>query len=132
MGDPCQNPCSGTAKCDGLCDQWVACLMIRATCSSRQAELRIPVKLNARSERKPNGIPGRSRTPLERSDAGFSIVQESVRLRQEKPVRSEAEEERAQAEKGVRGKGRQPLSPPQHCSDDGATKRSVLVFTQSC
>ena len=40
MGDPGQNPCSGTARCDGLCDQWVACLMIRATCSSRQAEPR--------------------------------------------------------------------------------------------
>jgi hypothetical protein len=34
----------------------------------------IPVKLNARSEGKPNGVPGQSRTPSERSDAGNSIV----------------------------------------------------------
>jgi len=38
--------------------------------------LGIPAKLNAHSEGKPNGIPGRSRTPSERSDAGNSIVQE--------------------------------------------------------
>jgi hypothetical protein len=36
----------------------------------------IPVKLNAHSEGKPNGFPGWSRTPSERSDAGFSIVRE--------------------------------------------------------
>jgi len=38
--------------------------------------LGIPAKLNAHSEGKLNGIPGRSRTPSERSDAGNSIVQE--------------------------------------------------------
>jgi len=38
--------------------------------------LGIPAKLNAHSESKPKGIPGRSRTPSERSDAGHSIVQE--------------------------------------------------------
>jgi hypothetical protein len=53
--------------------------------------LGIPAKLNAFSEGKPNGIPGWSRTPSERRDAGNSIVKESVRLRQGKPVRSEAE-----------------------------------------
>jgi hypothetical protein len=37
----------------------------------------IPAKLNAHSERNPNGIPGRFRTPSERSDAGISIVQDA-------------------------------------------------------
>src|SRR5437763_13863204 len=42
----------------------------------------IPEKPNAESGMNPNGIPGWSRTPLERSDAGTSIVQE-------KPIRSD-------------------------------------------
>ena len=45
------------------------------------------------------------------SDAGFSIELESVRLRQEKPVRSAAEEERRQRRKGEREKER-PLFVP--------------------
>jgi hypothetical protein len=40
---------------------------------AKNRRLGIPVKLNAHFERKPNGIPGRSRTPSERSDAGMSI-----------------------------------------------------------
>ena len=81
--------------------------------------LRIPAKLNALSEGKLNGIPGRSRTPSERSDAGNSIVKESVRLRQEKPVRSAAKEGLLLAGKGVRGKAA-GLAPPQHTEDRSA------------
>jgi hypothetical protein len=55
---------------------------------------------------------GTTRTPSERSDAGNSIVRESVRLRQRNyPERSEGR--MPLAEKGVRGKGRQPLFLPQ-------------------
>ena len=48
----------------------------------------------------------------ERSDAGNSIVRENVRLRQGKPVRSEAEGA-ALAGEGIRGKAA-GLAPPQH------------------
>jgi hypothetical protein len=65
----------------------------------------IPAKLNAHSEGKPNSIPGWPRTPSERSDAGTSIVLESVRLRQETPIPSAAEEERRQRGKGSGERG---------------------------
>jgi hypothetical protein len=71
----------------------------------------IPAKPNAESGMNPNGIPGRSRTPSERSDAGISIVQEVFGLvKRNRPKRSEGR--MLPAEKGVLGKGRQPLSQP--------------------
>lgn len=48
----------------------------------------------------------------DRSDVGFSIVQESVRLRQENL--SGAQEGRAAGGEGVQGKGRHVLTPTQH------------------
>ena len=68
----------------------------------------IAAKLNACSEREPNGIPGRSRTPSERSDAGFSSAPESVRFRQEKLVRSAPRRQSAASGKGCGEKGGSP------------------------
>jgi hypothetical protein len=76
--------------------------------------LRIPAKPNANSEGNPNGIPGKTRTPSERSDAGISILQEVFGFVKEKTYPEQSEGRAPLAEKGVRGKGRQPLSPPQH------------------
>src|SRR5262245_10041883 len=55
--------------------------------------------------RKPNGIPGWSRRPSERSDAGNSIAQEVFGFVKEKPVRSEAEDERRKRRKGCAERG---------------------------
>ncbi len=76
--------------------------------------LRIPAKVNAISEGNANGIPGRMRKVFgaQRRWLLDSVV--SVRLRQGKTIRSAAEEHGPLAEKGARGKGRQPFSPPQH------------------
>ncbi|HTA68658.1 MAG TPA: hypothetical protein VK776_10290, partial [Bryobacteraceae bacterium] len=65
--------------------------------------LRIPAKPNAVSGGKPNGIPGRTRTPSERSDAGISIVQEVFGfVKKNCPERSEGTA--PQARKGAWGK----------------------------
>jgi hypothetical protein len=64
----------------------------------------IPAKSNAESGMTPNGVPGRSRTPSERSDAGISIVQEVFGFVKENPVRSAAKEDAASGERGA-GKG---------------------------
>jgi len=91
--------------------------------------LGIPAMLNAYSGRSPNGIPGRSRTPSERSDAGISIVPEVFGFVKRNlpgetcPERSEGRS--PLAEKGVRGKGQQPLSLPQH-----AVARSASALRQ--
>jgi len=54
--------------------------------------VRIPAKANADSEGNANGIPGRRRTFSERSERWHFDCAGSVRLRQEKPVRSAAKE----------------------------------------
>jgi uncharacterized damage-inducible protein DinB len=68
-------------------------------------KMRIPAKANADSEGNANGIPGRRRTVLGAKRRWHFDCAGSVRLRQEKPIRSAAEEGPL-AEKGVRGKGR--------------------------
>lgn len=91
---------------------------------SREPSVRIPAKVNAYSEGNVNGIPSRRRTLSERSDAGVPIVPEVVRLRQWKcPERSEGS--LPVAEKGVWGKGRQPLSPLQHAEARRALARRL-------
>jgi len=44
--------------------------------NARCTNVRNPAKPNTDSEGNPNGISGWSRTPSERSDGGFSILQE--------------------------------------------------------
>ena len=66
------------------------------------------------------------------SDAGFSIVWERVRLRQEKPVRSEAEEERQERRKGWGERGGSPaaaLVPAQRWRDPERDQRSEPQLT---
>jgi len=58
------------------------------------------------SERKPNGIPGSTRTPSERSDAGISIVQEvfdfvNRKLSGAQRRKSAADEERGRGKDGT-------------------------------
>ena len=57
------------------------------------------------------GIPSRRRRISERSDAGTLIISKTLRLRQETTHPERSVGTTPQAEKGVRGKGRQPLSP---------------------
>jgi hypothetical protein len=60
------------------------------------------------------------------SNAGFSIELESVRLRQEKPVRSAAEEERRQRRKGSGERGGRPCT---RLNTEAAGARSALNCT---
>ena len=71
----------------------------------------IPPKANADSEGNANGVPVRRRTVLGAQRRWQLDCAGSVRVRQGKP--SGAKRGTApQTEKGARGKGRQPLSPP--------------------
>src|SRR5712692_9628833 len=97
------------------------------TTSCRTVVLRIPAKANADSEGNANGIPGRRRKVSERSDAGISIVPE-VFVFVKRNLSGAQRRTRPQAEKGVRGKGRQPFSLPSF----GETLASVSSTAASC
>jgi hypothetical protein len=75
----------------------------------------IPAKSNAESGMTPNGVPGRSRTPSERSDAATlaSRLCRKCSASSRKILSGAQRRKMPLAEKGVRGKGRQPLSMPQ-------------------
>src|SRR5712691_10260990 len=88
---------------------------------------RIPAKANGDSEGNANGIPGRRRTVSERSDAGISIVQE-VFVFVKRNLSGAQRRTRPQAEKEVRGKGRQPFSLPSF----GETPASVSSTAARC
>jgi hypothetical protein len=90
-------------------------------------QLRIPAKANPDSEGNANGIPGRRRKVSERRDAGISIVQE-VFVFVKKNLSGAQRRTPPEAEKGVRGKGRQPFSPPQL----SATQASVSSTAARC
>jgi hypothetical protein len=75
--------------------------------------MRIPAKPNAVSEGKPNGIPGRTRTPSELSDAGHSILQEVFGFVREK-LSGAQRRKRAGASKGARGKLGTPVPTSAH------------------
>jgi len=70
----------------------------------------IPAKLNACSGGKPNGIPGRSRTPSERSDAGNSVVQEVFGFVNRTLSGAQRRKDAASGEKSA-GKGAAALVP---------------------
>jgi hypothetical protein len=70
--------------------------------------LGIPAKLNTHSEGKLNGISGRSRTPSERSDAGFSIVREGVRIREGNLSAAQRRKAAAKRRKGCGQRGGSP------------------------
>jgi hypothetical protein len=90
--------------------------------------MRIPAKVNADSGGNANGIPSRRRTVVGAWQRWHLDCAGSVRLRQEKLVRNGPERSGRRvplAEKGVRGKGRQPLSRM-------VQKRDLLEFNDSC
>src|SRR6185437_11601914 len=62
--------------------------------------MRIPAKVNADSEGNANGIPGRRRTDFGAQRRWHFDCAGSVRLRQEKPIRSAAEEQCRKQRKG--------------------------------
>ena len=68
------------------------------------------MKLNAQSEGNPNGIPGSSRTPSERSDAGTSIVQEVFGFVKRNLSGAQRRKSAASGERGA-GKGAAALVP---------------------
>jgi hypothetical protein len=86
-------------------------------------KLRIPTKPNAVSEGKPNGIPGRTRTPSERSDASISIVQEVFGFVKRNLSEAQRRKNAASGERGA-GKGAAALVPASVHSDPERDKRS--------
>ena len=86
-----------------------------------QRSLGIPVNLNAHSGRNPNGIPGRFRTPSERSDAGISIVQEVFGFVKRNLSGAKRRKNTASRERGA-GKGAAVLVPASAHSDPEARR----------
>src|SRR5271168_247180 len=72
--------------------------------------LGIPAKLNAHSGRNPNGMPGCTRTPSERSDAGISIVQEVFGFVKRNLSGAKRRKNTSSSERGA-GKGAAALVP---------------------
>ena len=85
-------------------------------------ELGIPAKLNAQSGRSPNGIPGGTRTPSERSDAGISIAQEVFGFGKKKMSGAQRRKDAASGERGA-GKGAAALVPASAHSDPERVQR---------
>src|ERR1700679_4015619 len=87
----------------------------------------IPAKANADSGGNANGIPGRRRTVIGAKRRWHFDCARSVRLRQGKPVRSVAEEERHKRRKGCGERGA-PLVPAQRLRDLRALARTTALL----
>jgi hypothetical protein len=83
----------------------------------------IPAKPNAESGMNPNGVPGRSRTPSERSDAGTSIVQEVFVFVKRNLSGAQRRKDAASGERGA-GKGAAALVPASAHSGPEREERS--------